>query len=73
MAADTPTHFFKIHERLKFELQGWGEEQALGELFEAMGRSLDAKRCERHFIGFAGRHLHSHETFETFEFCDVEA
>ncbi len=72
MAADTPMHFMKIFERLKLELQGWGEEKALGELFEAMGRSKTPQICERHFMGFVSRHLRTHETFEVFEFNTVE-
>lgn len=72
MAADTPLHFFKIHEKLKFEMQGWGEDAALAELFELMGKARTATICERHFNGFVRNHLRSHETFETFEFTELE-
>jgi hypothetical protein len=71
-AADTPMHFFKIHERLVRAMEGWGEDQGLKDLFERMGTVKSQKQCEREFQGFVSRHVRTHETFETFEFTELE-
>jgi len=70
-AADTPLHYFKIFDEVKASMKGWGEDEALANLFEAMGKCKDEKSCRRLFLMFVRPHLHSHETFETFDFTEV--
>ena len=72
--ADTPIQFFKIHERLKDAMKGWGksEEDELKQLYDRMGASTNQIRCENLFKKFVAPHIGTHETFETFEFLDVE-
>lgn len=72
MAAETPMHFFKIYERLKSEMRGWGEDEMLSIVFENMGKALNQKACEKLFQYAIAPHIGHHETFELFEFTTVE-
>jgi hypothetical protein len=71
-AAETPAHFIKIFDELRAVMSGWGEDEKLDELYEAMGKSTSLKVCQRHFMGFVYNHLRTHESFEVFEFTTVE-
>ena len=71
MPAQTPLHFFKIHEALGKAMIDWGVGDELMKLYDDMGKATSAEACEKLFKRFIAPHVYSHETFEKFEFVDV--
>ena len=72
LAAETPKHFFKIHEELVRAMNGWGENTSLDQLFEEIGVAINREKCQWLFQKFVRPHIGQHETFESFDFTQVQ-
>ena len=70
--AETPPEFTKIIKRLGAEMGGWGEDEALATLEDQLGRANSQKQGEAAIVEFVAPHLGTHETFEFFQFQNIE-